>query len=173
MRSGLLLEKRNLRKLKRHELRIYRLLVDVRDKWRTMIASYRLYLINRMGSLYENVMRVQIDDVYLMYSLIEKNLNELKKFNEKYDLDLELSVAIDEFQILAPAWLESFEGVVSINSEEDWRGDLDVDPGLHLPRLFRRFGANRSRAGRRCGRCRTGARRERCGGRKLDPNGHR
>ena len=49
--------------LKEHQKQIYILLIDMRDKWHRMINSYRLFIINRTGSLFENATQNQINDV--------------------------------------------------------------------------------------------------------------
>lgn len=114
---------KNLSSLQRD---VWMRLVEARDAWLRTIISYRLFIINRTGSLYEHVLQNQIDDVNLHYKKALSALRELTELNRQQRLDLEVSHAIEEMQSQAPHWYKGFEEVVRIDREGIWRGDISL-----------------------------------------------
>ncbi len=125
-----------LRKFKRHQLEVYKELITVRDRWMRLINAYRLFLINRMGSLYEAALQEQLSDVELLYFDFEKGIERLSILDQKFQLDLEVSIAIDSIQDLSPKWYMGFQKVVAINNDDQWRADTPLVKNIINP-LFR------------------------------------
>lgn len=119
-------DKKDLRKLKRHEAQLWDTTTKLRNNWLQVINAYRLFLVNRTGSLYEKALKTQIDDVELLYSQVEEDVRVLTKLNARYSLDLEISVAIETIHDLVPRWRLGFEEVVNINKGGNWRGDIPI-----------------------------------------------
>jgi diguanylate cyclase (GGDEF)-like protein len=112
--------------LKSYQSQTYKLLIDARDQWHRMINAYRLFVINRTGSIFEGATQRQISDVDLFYSNVEERIQKLKQYNDKYTLDLEVSSAIDSMGSLAPRWHNGFKQVVLIYTQGRWRGDIPL-----------------------------------------------
>ena len=119
--------------LKEHQKQIYILLIDMRDKWHRMINSYRLFIINRTGSLFENATQNQINDVKFFHTGVAKVLKQLGNYNSKYSLDIEVSTSIDSMQELLPHWYSGFKQVVLIYTQGRWRGDIPLVNDLINP----------------------------------------
>ena len=115
-----------LRNLKPHEQQVMLLMKDAREMWLRMITAYRLFLINRTGSLFEGAFKTQIDDVDLFYSEFNDVMDKLNEFNVKFDLELEVSFAIEEMRRLSIAWHQGFKEVIRINEEGQWRADIPL-----------------------------------------------
>ena len=109
------------------------LLSATRDQWQRMINSYRLYIINRTGSLYENVTQNQIEDVELFYKQVMELLKKLATYNAKYTLDLEVASTIEEIQDMSPRWFAGFREVLLIDKQGQWRGDIPLVNDLINP----------------------------------------
>jgi diguanylate cyclase (GGDEF)-like protein len=119
--------------LSSHQKQVRNLLINTRDNWERMINAYRLFIINRTGSLYENVTHDQINDVELFYNKVVQQIKQLAAFNARYTLDLEAENAIDEIQDLSPHWYASFREVVLIYTQGRWRGDIPLVNDLINP----------------------------------------
>lgn len=120
------LEKRAPSKLKRHELQLLLLLKDTRDIWLRTINAYRLFLINRTGSLFNDALNNQISDVELLYNDFTDKVKALNRLNARYELDLELASAIEEVHKLSAIWHQGFMDVVQINASGQWRADIPL-----------------------------------------------
>lgn len=116
----------NKQNLNAHQRQVQNLLIRARDLWHRMINSYRLFIINRTGALYENATQEQINDVVLFSTKVDRVLKQLANYNKKYQLDLEVSNAIDSMQSLSPRWHAGFKQVVLIYTQGRWRGDIPL-----------------------------------------------
>lgn len=116
----------NSKSVKASDRDVLKILSTVRDRWQRMINGYRLFIINRTGSLYESATQTQINDVELLYQEIQKELKKLVVMNAKYELDLEVASAIDAMQDFAPRWYAGFKEVVQISNRDGWRGDIPL-----------------------------------------------
>ena len=125
--------------LNAYQRQVYNLLISLRDKWHRMINSYRLFIINRTGSLFENATQTQISDVEFFYAEIVDALKKLVSYNTKYSLDLEVSTAIESMQELSPHWHTGFRQVVLIYTQGRWRGDIPLVNDLINPLFSQGF----------------------------------
>ncbi|MGD8926983.1 MAG: EAL domain-containing protein [Thioalkalispiraceae bacterium] len=117
---------KNLRKLPKHEIETMFMISEVRDTWLKTITAYRLFLINRMGYLYEGAVDNQVKDVELIYDEFEKKVEALSKLKKRKDLELEILIAIETIEELAPKWKQGFKQVVEINKNGQWRADIPL-----------------------------------------------
>jgi len=117
---------KGIRRLKRYERKVYESNLMLRESWLKVINAYRLFLINRTGSLFEKALQNQLDDVELLYTQVTKYIRELAQLNARYELELDIAVAIDGIHELVPAWYRGFRSVVDINKEGNWRGDIPL-----------------------------------------------
>jgi len=119
-------EKRKLGKLNRTEMQVREAVLELRNSWQSVINAYRLFLVNRTGSLSEKALQTQIDDVDVFYKLVQTNMDTLVKLNSRHTLPLEVSSAIENIQDLAPRWYNGFQEVLEINRSGNWRGDIPL-----------------------------------------------
>lgn len=117
---------KNLRKLSKKDLKTLLLITETKDLWLRTISAYRLYLINRMGALFESAIGSQVNDVELIYQEFQIKVNQLVRHKEQHELDLEVVVAIETIENLAPKWYQGFQQVLEIDREGQWRGDIPL-----------------------------------------------
>ena len=119
-------KRKNIRKLSKSELETMLVMWEVRDYWLRTITAYRLFLINRMGYLFESAVDNQISNVNLLYDEFQNKVDKLGTLKNKRGLDLEVVVAIETIEELAPKWKKGFDQVVDIHSGGQWRGDIPL-----------------------------------------------
>jgi diguanylate cyclase (GGDEF)-like protein len=118
--------KAHQRRLPAHERDALRLLYEIRDNWHSLVSAYRLYLINRIGSLYESELTQQIGDVRVLYRAAQRRVTRLSKVVAGKRVELEVEQAIDDLKQKSPQWYKGFQEVVQINTQGNWRGDLPL-----------------------------------------------
>lgn len=133
------LESRPRTSLTAQEHRVLRLLIDAHDKWQGMIATYRLYLINRLGSLHEDVLPTQINDVDILFNQISDNTRKLNLVAKRNKLDLEVVIATEQMHDLSRQWYNGFKEVLRINTKEHWRGDIPLLTDSFYPLLTQAY----------------------------------
>lgn len=119
-------KEKKLRKLSRRELQTLSLVSEVKDLWLRTISAYRLFLINRMGTLFDTAVDTQVSDVELVYAEFKNKFDKLKAHSDKYDLDLEIDIAIETIEELTPKWYQGFQQVVEIDRSGQWRADIPL-----------------------------------------------
>ena len=105
---------------------VYKIKLSIRDEWRKMINAYRLYLINRLGSLFEQALESQARDIHAFYKQIDNLLHELEKYEDHDYMGFESAEAIDVMKDEAANWYEGFNEVERINRTKAWRGDVPI-----------------------------------------------
>jgi diguanylate cyclase (GGDEF)-like protein len=121
-----LFQKKDLRKLTKSEIALREATLELRNNWQSVINAYRLFLVNRTGSLSEKSLDAQISDVNVFYGEVKNNLEQLKRVESKYTLELEAVTAIEHISQLVPRWYSGFQEVVAINRSGSWRGDIPL-----------------------------------------------
>ena len=106
--------------------RIYIGILNLRDKWRSTINAYRLYLINRLSSLSESNLYGQSTDVTIFHKSFKKDISKLLKKVDLDSLGIETSNALENISAYADNWLTGFHEVSNINSTGAWRGDVPI-----------------------------------------------
>jgi len=98
--------------------------MGARGAWTGMISAFRLYLLNRIGSLFEEGLATQKHDVELQYEVVGHQLQLLQQHADR--LGFQASISLEDMQALAQAWLEKFGDIVAINETEEWRRDVSI-----------------------------------------------
>jgi len=119
-------KRKNIRKLSRSELEVFILVSEVKDYWLRTISAYRLFLINRMGYLFESAVDNQVHNVEVLFSEFQKKVDKLATYKKKNGLELEVIVAIETIEDLAPKWEKGFRQVLAIHTDGQWRGDIPL-----------------------------------------------
>jgi len=104
----------------------YLLLIDLRDQWRRLINNYRLYLINRLGSLFEEQLSNQAINVNKNYNLFQKTLSKLINLKHTDKTELNMEILIDELPNITKSWYDNFKIVLKMNASSNWRKDLPL-----------------------------------------------
>ena len=105
---------------------VYTRVLSIRDKWRSTINAYRLYLINRLGSLTESILSGQSSDVTIFHNSFKHTLSELVKTVDLDTLGIETATALEDITLYADNWLVSFNEVSKINMTGAWRADVPI-----------------------------------------------
>jgi len=98
--------------------------MEAQNAWTSMISSFRLYLLNRIGSLFEEGLVTQKNDVELQYELVTSQLNKLQQHAHK--LGFQAGISLENMHALAETWHEKFGEIVDINETDKWRGDVTI-----------------------------------------------
>jgi len=106
--------------------KIYADLLELRDKWRRTINSYRLYLVNRLSSLSESNLSGQSVDIRLFNKSFTDTIASILKTTDLSLLGIETSTALEQSLPLAKDWLDGFNEVDKINKTGAWRGDVPI-----------------------------------------------
>jgi len=101
-------------------------LVDLRDSWRRNIAIYRIYIVNRMGSLFVDSFDMQVNGIEDIYQNMLQQLDRLIILVEKYDADLQTQESIEIIKTQLPRWHMGFEKIIEIEETNEWRSDVPI-----------------------------------------------
>lgn len=117
---------KNLRKLSKRDIEVFVLISEIKDSWLRMISAYRLFLVNRMGYLFESAVDNQIQNVEVLFAGFQNKVNKLKTYKKRHGLELEVIIAIETIEALAPKWERGFKQVVEIHNDGQWRADIPL-----------------------------------------------
>ncbi len=104
----------------------YALLNEALLGWMNIMAEYRLYLTDRMGSLSPRLIDDQETIVRSHIKLVKQHVNELHQLNLQGKFDFQGSSLIDKLPEQVTLWEEHFERVTRINHSGDWRQDSNL-----------------------------------------------
>lgn len=102
----------------------YRLLVELRYFWSSMISNFRLYLLNQLNAFQISYLKNQLDLIKQLHKGIRSKLAEIEQLNKKGLLSFSTIIALEEFHPASVKWFEGFEKVQLINKSEHWREDI-------------------------------------------------
>ena len=100
----------------------YQELVAIRHSWSALIATYRMYLLNRIGSFSTGILTTQADDIEMRATTLEQMIAALRARAD--DLGLVAADSLDTMMAAARAWLVDFRKVREINESGRWRTDV-------------------------------------------------
>ncbi len=106
--------------------KIYRDIMDLRDKWRRTVNAYRLYLVNRLSSLTESRLPAQSTDVRVFHAAFKEKITAIKKRADLEHLGIETVHALTQIPSHINDWLSAFNQVDNINMTGAWRGDVPI-----------------------------------------------
>ncbi|UCE89024.1 MAG: EAL domain-containing protein [Pseudomonadota bacterium] len=115
---------------------IYELLVETRSHWNRLISAYRLYLINRLGTLFEDALLTQADDVGVLYGHVDQAVATLADYTRRGEVMIEIEVGVEDMAAYAPQWYAGYSEVLQINSTDEWRGDLPLIRDVMQPLML-------------------------------------
>ena len=104
----------------------YRLLIELRFYWSSIISNFRMYLLNQLNAFQSRSRHNQLSLIKTHYNIIKKKLVTLKRLDEKGKLSFTTTIALAEFHPATFAWIEGFEQVKKINESEKWRNDTII-----------------------------------------------
>ena len=102
------------------------LLMDLRYKWSQLISFYRMYLVNRLALLDEEILIVQIGNVDLYLESIKDIINALKQLDDQGNLEFQAAEAMPSLERTANSWRESFDKIVLADTPDEWRSDFPI-----------------------------------------------
>ncbi len=101
----------------------YALLNEAQASWLHTISEYRLYLMNRIGSLDSEFVNAQINSVHAHLEHFRKIINKLNTLNNQGSFDFQGSELIQQLPRLVNQWETALKKITSINTSEEWRQD--------------------------------------------------
>ncbi len=104
----------------------YLLLISIRDQWRRLINDYRVYLINRLGSLHEKNLLNLTSNIEINYNKIQTLTKKLTTDNDNTQIGLNTEILIDNISSLTKKWYKGYKKVYKINTSSNWRKDIPI-----------------------------------------------
>jgi len=98
----------------------------VQRYWLRLIAAFRLYVVNRLGSFDNTILPQQADNIKMIYETLLPLTRELVELGEQDKLGLSGTSAHQDLYIKTQAWYTSFEAVRAIYTSKRWRNDIIV-----------------------------------------------
>lgn len=114
-------------------LRYYTKVAKVQQYWIQIIAAFRLYIINRLGSFDDTTLAQQAQDIEYIYASLLPQISEIVELGEKDLLGLTGSSAREDLYAKTQAWYKDFEKVRTIFTSKYWRNDIIVKNEQLLP----------------------------------------
>ena len=101
----------------------YRLLVELRFHWASLISNFRIYLLNQLNAFQFASRSNQLYLIEQLHLSIKHKLSEIETLNRKGDLSFSTIIALEEFHPAALKWINGFNKVQIVNESEEWRAD--------------------------------------------------
>ena len=115
----------------------YNALVQARHMWSQMVATFRMYLANRLGSFNIDSLATQERDIAMQLAELEKQLTLLEDMRDQQRLDLVAAHSVDEMRDATNVWKHHIEDVKRIHNTNAWRADAEIVHGEVDPLLER------------------------------------
>ena len=106
--------------------RYYVKVAQVQQYWIQIIAAFRLYIVNRLGSFDDTTLAQQAQDIELLYESLVPLIDELVVLGEKDKLGLTGTSAREDLYVKTQAWHKDFQAVRTIFTSKQWRRDIIV-----------------------------------------------
>lgn len=104
----------------------YRLLIDARHMWVQMVATFRMYLANRLGSFNLESLASQERDIGTQLEALDRQLGLLEKMRDQNRLGLVTEHSLGEMREATGIWKQAFENVKHIHHTNAWRADANI-----------------------------------------------
>ncbi|HED15960.1 MAG TPA: sensor domain-containing diguanylate cyclase, partial [Gammaproteobacteria bacterium] len=114
-------------------LRIYTKVSKVQQYWIQIIAAFRLYIVNRLGSFDDSTLAQQAQDIELIYTSLVPLVKELITLGEQGKLGLTGSTVREDLYASMQAWYRDFLTVRTIYTSKHWRNDIIIKNEQLLP----------------------------------------
>ncbi len=105
----------------------------VQQYWIQIIAAFRLYVVNRLGSFDDSTLAQQAQDIELIYASLAPQIKELIKSGENEELGLTGYSAREDLYEKTEAWHKDFQTVRAIFTSKHWRTDIIIKNEQLLP----------------------------------------
>ena len=99
-------------------------IVDARYLWSQIISSFRMYVINRLGSFDDSTLSLQENDILILYEQLNKNLQSLQASFKVSQASIQVESSVEEMVSSVQNWIKDFKIVQSIHSSPNWRMDV-------------------------------------------------
>ena len=99
------------------------ILLQIKYTWTQMIAEFRMYLSNRLGSFDKGSFDSQIQDIKQWHAEAMRLIKVLDKLDEKGRLSFQTSMGKEDMKAIALKWMEQFITVTEIHATNEWRQD--------------------------------------------------
>lgn len=101
----------------------YRLLIELRFYWSSLISNFRMYLLNQLNAFQFSSRSNQLYLISQLHQSIKNKLSEIEILNRKGMLSFSTIIALEEFHPAALKWINGFNDVQIINESDGWRTD--------------------------------------------------
>lgn len=104
----------------------YTYLVQARHMWAQMVATFRMYLANRLGSFDPNSLGSQERDIATQLAALDKQLALLEAMGDRGELELVTENSLLEMRAAVTIWKQALENVKHIHHTNAWRTDANI-----------------------------------------------
>ncbi len=104
----------------------YKKVAEAQHYWLQIIAAFRLYVINRLGSFDDSVLETQAQDLVLLYEGTLPMFQELTELANQDKLGLTGSMVGGQLTEQVEAWFRDFQSVRKLYTSKQWRNDIIV-----------------------------------------------
>ena len=112
---------------------LYRLVVEIRSRWRLKILNFRAVII-RYTSLNTRSILAQEKNIYILDDGINEKLDELEAYRSKNQLGIDTDTALDVMKYRSMKWSKDFTKLVELRKTNKWRSDIDFVKNNIIPR---------------------------------------
>ena len=114
---------------------VFDLLIETRRLWITLIAEFRLYLANRIGSFAEQGLIDQAVNIEGYLDQLSQHVVALQQYAEQSRLGFEGNALVQNLPDHLAAWRRGFDQVRKIHQSSGWRQDTQLMREDILPLL--------------------------------------
>jgi len=108
------------------DISLYESIIGIRHLWVQIISSFRMNLINRLGSFSEEVLRSQETDITVQYQVLATTLTDLIKNKDKLNLGIQTEASLEMMLDAAAIWFKDYKSVKTIHASPNWRMDVEI-----------------------------------------------
>jgi diguanylate cyclase (GGDEF)-like protein len=94
--------------------------------WAQVISSFRMHIINRLGSFDEESLRVQEKDIETQIGQLHEDLQNLKTLAQKTESSIQVEDSLEQMITAAQQWRNDFKLVKGIHAGQNWRMDVVI-----------------------------------------------
>lgn len=120
-----------------HRSKSYQLFVEARHHWHHMIGIFRMYMLNRLGSMDESVLPGQERDIALHYEALIRALDKLDRLAESDALGLQATTSLNRMRRAAVTWNRGLQDIKQVHGQGVWRMDTAATKEHLTPALER------------------------------------
>lgn len=115
------------------DAQVRKLFLEADGAWLRTVAAFRLYLINRLGSFFEESLGHIAQGVEQQYENVLVRLQALSELEQQGKLGFQASESLQEMLAVAPRWYAGFKEIERINNSAQWRNDIPLTRDIVRP----------------------------------------